>query len=55
MTSDMLRELLAIRDLLMSIADQASGLGYDDELPEIAEMQKLERSAFEKINEWSKP
>jgi hypothetical protein len=53
--SDLLRLLLNLRESLEAIADKAEDYGYGDELPEIKEMQKLERAAFEKVNEWSKP
>ncbi len=52
--TDLLMLLLCLRQNLQSIEDQAGNYGYLDELPEIAEMKKLERAVFEKVNEWSK-
>jgi hypothetical protein len=49
---NILRELLAVRELLESIAEKASEYAVEDQLPEIAEMQALERKAFEKMNIW---
>jgi len=53
--TDLLMLLLNLRQNLQAIEDKAADYGYLDELTEIAEMQKLERAAFLKVNEWSKP
>lgn len=53
---DILRQLLDLREKLHSISRLLEEHGYDGaQLPEIAEMQALERRAFEKVNEWDKP
>jgi hypothetical protein len=52
--TDLLILLLGLRDNLEAIKDKVGDYGYADELPEIEQMQKLERQAFEKVNEWSK-
>ena len=53
--TDALREMLVVRDLLESIADKLSDYVEDGELPEIVDMQRLERQAFQKINKWDEP
>jgi hypothetical protein len=50
--TDLLMLLLNLRQNLQAIEDKAADYGY---LDEITEMQKLERAAFLKVNEWSKP
>lgn len=52
---DLLRELLLLRENLQRIEDLGRGYGYADDLPEVREMQKLEREVFEKVAEWEKP
>jgi len=54
--TDILRELLEIRDRLQKLEEHLAEYGYSSEFaPEIGEMQELERKLFLKVNEWDKP
>ena len=53
--TDLLRRLLDLRDTLEKLRADLEFSQYLDELPELAEMQKLERAMFKKIDEWEKP
>jgi hypothetical protein len=53
--NEILKQLLEVRLALEKARSLADDYGVLDGLPEFAKMQKLERSAFKKVNEWSKP
>lgn len=53
--TDLLRLLLELRDRLHAIGELAGDYGIRESLPEITQMQELERQAFGKVNEWDKP
>jgi len=53
---DLMRELLNLREKLLAISDLAAGYGlHDEELPQIKQMQALERSCFATVTELEKP
>lgn len=52
---DLLQDLLTLRLQLMGLRDKAEVYGVLDSIPEFSQMQKLERSAFAKVQEWEKP
>ncbi len=52
---DLLRKLLDLRESLESVSTGVAEYGFTEHLPELAQMQAMERKIFEKVNEWSKP
>jgi hypothetical protein len=53
--TDILRELLGLREELYRIAELVDSYGYTESLPEMAQIQALERQIFAKVSEWEKP
>jgi hypothetical protein len=53
---DLLQDLLTLRINLYTLRQKAEGYGLTPEnAPEFAELQRLERSVFAKVQEWEKP
>ena len=52
---DLLRQVLVVREAVQKAAEIASEYGYLESLPELKQIDSLERAAFEKVNEWDKP
>lgn len=53
--TNLLRDMLDIRDALLSLEGKFREYGYLEQSPELKQMQDLERQLFNKVQEWEKP
>ena len=52
---DLLRQLLDLRERLEAIAQNVRAYGLRESLPEVGQMQDIERKISDKVSEWDKP